>query len=86
LVKKIREVVYLCGRPDCEARIVLPDRGEAVKYPHRDRQGFRCEGLMVKYSLSPVGRLEEMRARWRIFLKERKNEVDPRFASRGKGK
>ena len=86
MAKKRDDTVYLCGWPDCNARIVLPDRGEAVKYPHRDLAGFKCEGLLVKYSLSPVGRLEEMRARWRVFLKEKRNESDPRFASRGKGK
>lgn len=82
--KKTPETVYLCGV--CNARIVLLDRGEAVKFPHRDQQGFRCDNLLVKYSLSPEGRREETEARWRVFLKEKMREANSRTAQRGEGK
>ena len=79
--KKEKNVVYVCGLPHCHCRLTLPDRGEAVKLPHRDLSGFRCNGIMVRWDLTKEGRehnlrmLATVRAR---ALAEKKKRPDPK--------
>ena len=59
-MKRPKDKLYICGFDHCQARIVLPNRGDAAYYGHRDRNGFRCKGMLVAYDLSEIGRHEKM--------------------------
>lgn len=61
---KKAEAVYVCGYDYCQARIIMPNRGEACYKKHRDANGFVCDGLLVRYDISPIGRAEEIQLRW----------------------
>lgn len=82
--KKEKNVVYVCGLPYCHCRLVLPDHGEAVKLPHRDLHGFRCNGFMVRWDLTREGREHKLRMRNTVrarALKQLKQRPDPKSNS-----
>ena len=47
--------IFKCGRPECAALVELPKKSLTASYPHRDKQGFRCNGLLVLMSQTPEG-------------------------------
>ena len=69
--KKERLTPYVCGLPHCQCRIALPDRGEMVRYQHRDLHGFRCDGLMLRYDLTEEGKTSKLEL---LFSKIRKQK------------
>lgn len=92
--KKIRPVIYICGFEHCQYRIMLPKRGDACYYTHKDMNGLKCNGLLVRYQISPIGRAEEIQERWfKTIFPERHKTLgetkhgryirDPRTTKRG---
>ena len=54
--KKEPEDRYKCGIPTCHAIILLPRRSITAQCRHRDKAGFRCNGLLVLMSETPEGK------------------------------
>lgn len=54
------DTLYICGFPHCEVRLVIPGSSDYARHPHRDKNGLRCNGLLVSYDLSEIGRREKM--------------------------
>ncbi len=59
-MKRPKGKPYVCGFPHCQARIILPNLGDAARHDHRDKNGFRCRGILVAYDVSEIGRREKM--------------------------
>lgn len=81
MAKKEKDVVYVCGLPHCHVKLVLPDRGEAVKLPHRDLNGFRCNGMLVRWDLTKEGREHKLRLQTTIrnrLLRQQLKRPDPK--------
>ena len=50
---------FVCGYPYCQARILLPDASATAQKRHKDRNGYACDGILVRYDVSPIGQAEE---------------------------
>jgi hypothetical protein len=58
--KKVEIARYICGLPHCRAIVELPKRSLTASYRHRDKSGFRCDGLLVLMELTLEGKKEHM--------------------------
>lgn len=67
--KKPKYALYVCGIPTCRTKVAIPDQGEMAKYPHRDKHGFRCNGLLVRFDQTDEGKAYK---RDRLFAKIQK--------------
>ena len=57
--KEPKYVPFVCGYPYCQKRILLPGKTVTAQKRHRDMNGFVCDGILVRYDVSPIGRAEE---------------------------
>ena len=51
---------YLCALPHCQSLVDLPKRSQVASYPHRDRNGFTCNGMLVLFELTDTGKKQAM--------------------------
>ncbi len=65
-----KQALYRCGLPHCQALVELPRRSQTAAYPHRDRNLFRCNGVLVLLELTPGGKRDEMERMFRAQVAE----------------
>ena len=74
--KKKNEPVarYICGLPHCRAIVELPRRSLTASWRHRDKNGFRCDGLLVLMDLTPEGKKEYIDALFQKKMRKKYRE------------
>jgi hypothetical protein len=74
--KKKNEPVarYICGLPDCRAIVELPRRSLTASWRHRDKHGFRCDGLLVLLELTPEGKRAHIDALFQKYMRKKYRE------------
>lgn len=61
----------MCGRPECQAIVLLPLRSITADCRHRDKNGFVCNGMLVLMDLTPEGRKENLDRLWQNEMRKR---------------
>jgi len=76
LIRKKNELTakFICGLPHCRAIVELPKRSLTASWRHRDKYGFRCDGLLVLLELTPEGQREHMDNLFQKFMRKKYKE------------
>ena len=73
--KKEPEDRYQCGIPTCHAIVLLPRRSITANCPHRDKQGLRCNGLLVLMEVTPEGKYSALDNMFQREMNRRYNQM-----------
>lgn len=57
--------LYTCGFSHCRIRIYLPGGPDLLTHPHRDLNGLRCSGHLVKFDLTKEHQEDTMAWAWK---------------------